>query len=31
MKMTDRASIFLKTLLAENPDKIVRIIFQGFG
>lgn len=31
MRITDAAQQALRQLLKENPGKILRVVFQGFG
>ena len=31
MKITDQAREMLGTILAENPGKTLRVVFNGFG
>ena len=31
MNITDKARVELQPILDENPDKLIRVLFQGFG
>ena len=31
MNITDKALVELQPILDENPDKLIRVLFQGFG
>lgn len=31
MKITDEAKSALEPILAQNPDKMLRVVFEGFG
>lgn len=31
MTITEKALVALQPILAENPGKLIRVLFQGFG